>query len=122
MEAQETILNHILVAIKSAYGTHMQQLHSERGGEIQNSTQNPIEKNGNKNEGILKCLHEKKINNDDYIKETIPEHEENSIHMIRTDQIPTVFRSPSHWETPESKTKSSSKSSPEIISVKLRKQ
>ena len=77
---------------------HVQQLHSERGGEIQNSTQNPIEKNGNKNEGILKCLHENEINNDEYIEETTPEHEENSTHMIRTDQIPTVFRSPSHWE------------------------
>ena len=97
---------------------HVQQLHSERGGEIQNSTQNPIEKNGNKNEGILKCVDENEINNDEYIEETIPEHEENSTHMIRTDQIPTVFRSPSHWETPESRTKSSSKSSPEIISVK----
>ena len=40
--------------------------------------------------------------------------------MIRTDQISTVFRSPSHWETPDSKTKSSSKSSPEIISVKTK--
>ena len=41
--------------------------------------------------------------------------------MIRTDnkvENPTVFRPPSHWDTPESKTKSSSKSSPEIISVK----
>ena len=46
---------------------HAQRLHSERGGEIQNSTQNPIEKN----EGILKCLHENEINNDEYIEETI---------------------------------------------------
>ena len=60
--------------------------------------------NGNKNEAILKYLHENEINNNEYIEETIPEHEENSTHMIRTDQIQTVFRSPSHWKTPESET------------------
>ena len=41
--------------------------------------------------------------------------------MIRTDdqiENPTVFRPHSHCDTPESRTKSSSKSSPEIIAVK----
>ena len=52
---------------------HAQRLHSERGGEVQNSTQNPIEKNGNQNGGIFKDFHENEINNDEYIEEIIPE-------------------------------------------------
>ena len=93
-----------------------QRLHSDRG-EVQTGEIKTIG-----NQGTFSKIQGNGQNDDEYIEETILDNEEVSAYTTRTNNRilnPATFRPPSRRGTPESRFRSSPKSSPEATSTML---